>query len=181
MKNNCFTILCWFLPNINMNQPYVYICSLPLEPSSNLPPHPTLLACHRALVWVPWVIQQTPIGKLLHTWWCICSHAPLPIWTTPSSPYTVSTSLRSLSVSPLLPANRFISTIFLDSRLCFNIRYLFFSFWPTSLCVTSTSLELTPQFLDSSFFLWLGSIPQLLYPFIHWWTARLLPIPSYCK
>ena len=32
---NCFTILWWFLPFINMNQPLVYICPLPLEPSSN--------------------------------------------------------------------------------------------------------------------------------------------------
>ena len=32
------------------------------------------------------------------------------------------------------PANKFISTIFLDSRFCmYNIWYLFFSFWLTSL------------------------------------------------
>ena len=28
----------------------IHICPLPLEPPSNLPPHPTPLACHRALV-----------------------------------------------------------------------------------------------------------------------------------
>ena len=28
------TISCWFLPSINLNQPYVYICLLPLEPLS---------------------------------------------------------------------------------------------------------------------------------------------------
>ena len=130
----------------------------------------------------------SPLSHTANSHWEATSHMVVymfpcasPHLSHPSSPHTVSTSLHSLSVSPLLPANRFISTIFLDSRLCFNIRYLFSSFWPTSLCVTSTSLELTPQFLDSSFFLWLGSIPQLLYPFIHWWTARLLPFPSYCK
>ena len=32
-------MLCWFLPYISMNQPLVYICSLPLEPPSHLPPH----------------------------------------------------------------------------------------------------------------------------------------------
>ena len=32
--------------------------SLPLH----LPPCPTPLGCHRALVWVPWIIQQIPIG-----------------------------------------------------------------------------------------------------------------------
>ena len=29
LEDNCFTILCWFLPYINMNQPQVYIGSLP--------------------------------------------------------------------------------------------------------------------------------------------------------
>ena len=33
MEDNCFTVLCWFLPYISMNQPKVYICPLPLEPS----------------------------------------------------------------------------------------------------------------------------------------------------
>ena len=36
------------------------------------------------------------------------------------------------------PANRFISTIFLDSYICINIRYLCFSFWLTSLCLTAS-------------------------------------------
>ena len=36
LKDNCFTVLCWFLLNINMNQPQVYICPLPLEPPSHL-------------------------------------------------------------------------------------------------------------------------------------------------
>ena len=43
LEDNCFiiiTILCWFLPSINMNQPQVNVCSLPLNhlPSS----HPIL-------------------------------------------------------------------------------------------------------------------------------------------
>ena len=32
-----------------MNQPWVYICALPLKPPSHLPPHPTPLGCHRPL------------------------------------------------------------------------------------------------------------------------------------
>lgn len=43
----CFTILCWSLPYMNMNQPQVYTCPLS-EPSSHLPLHPILLGCHRA-------------------------------------------------------------------------------------------------------------------------------------
>ena len=38
LKDPCFTEACWFLPNINMNQPSVYICSLPLELPSHLLP-----------------------------------------------------------------------------------------------------------------------------------------------
>ena len=40
MEDNCFTILCWFLPNINMNQLQVYLCPLPLEPSPTTLPIP---------------------------------------------------------------------------------------------------------------------------------------------
>ena len=46
--DNCFTILCWLLPYINLNQPQVHICPLSSEPSSHLPPHPTRLGYHRA-------------------------------------------------------------------------------------------------------------------------------------
>ena len=52
LKDNCLTVLCWFLPNLNANQPWIYICALPLETPSHLPPHPTPLGCYRALVWV---------------------------------------------------------------------------------------------------------------------------------
>ena len=38
----------WFLPYINMSQPQVYVCPLPLGPPSHDPPHPTPLGYHRA-------------------------------------------------------------------------------------------------------------------------------------
>ena len=37
LEDNCFTILCWFLSYINVNQSSVYICSFPPEPPSHLP------------------------------------------------------------------------------------------------------------------------------------------------
>ena len=40
-----------------MNWHWVYICPLPLESPSHLPPHPTLIGCHRALA----------LGSLHHT------------------------------------------------------------------------------------------------------------------
>ena len=34
----------------------------------NLPPPPTPGGCYRALVWVPWVIQQIPTAYLFYIW-----------------------------------------------------------------------------------------------------------------
>ena len=49
LDDNCFTIFFWFLPYINMNQSWIYICLLLLEPLSHVLPHlPTLPGCHRA-------------------------------------------------------------------------------------------------------------------------------------
>ena len=60
LKDNCFTVLCWFLPYINKNQPWVQTCPLPFKPPSHRTPHPISLGCHRAPVWIPWIIQQIP-------------------------------------------------------------------------------------------------------------------------
>ena len=57
---------CSFLSVIDKNQPQVYPCPLPLKPSSYLSPYPTLLDCYRAPVWIPWVMQQIPIGYLFY-------------------------------------------------------------------------------------------------------------------
>ena len=48
MDAHNFTILWWFLPYTDMNQPWVYMCP-PSEPSSLFPPHPVPLGCPRAL------------------------------------------------------------------------------------------------------------------------------------
>ena len=62
---NCFTVLCWFLPHINMSQLLAYIYPLPLEPPSYLPLHPTPLGCLRALVWVPESCSKFPLAVCL--------------------------------------------------------------------------------------------------------------------
>ena len=54
----------WFLPNINMNQPLIYLCPLPPEHPSHFPPQPIALGCYQTPVWVPSVIQQIPIDFL---------------------------------------------------------------------------------------------------------------------
>ena len=40
LVDNFFTMLCWLLPFISMNQPEVYTYPFPLNPSSHLPPCP---------------------------------------------------------------------------------------------------------------------------------------------
>ena len=67
MEDNCFTILCWFLPYVTMNQPEAYICPFPVEPPSYLPLHPTLLGCYRASDWAPcWHIANSHWLSILH-------------------------------------------------------------------------------------------------------------------
>ena len=56
LEANYFTILWWFLPYIDMNQPCVYMCSPILKPPSHLPPHSIPLGCPRA----------PALGSLLH-------------------------------------------------------------------------------------------------------------------
>ena len=110
LKNNCFIILCWFLPHINMNQLYVYICPLPLEPLSHLPPHPTPLGCHRAPGLISCVLQQIPILHLLMYMFQCYS----PVRPTLSFPSCVTSCCLCLCLH-CCPANRLICTIFLGS------------------------------------------------------------------
>ena len=49
LGDSLFIILWRFLPHINMNWAYVYMCPLPLEPPSHLSLHHISLGCHRAL------------------------------------------------------------------------------------------------------------------------------------
>ena len=95
------TILCWFLPHINMNRSQVYICPIPLEPPSHLPSHPTPQGCH-----------STGLSSLCHTensHWMSILHIVMYMFpccsqfVPPSPSHTVSTRLFSMSESPLLP------------------------------------------------------------------------------
>ena len=74
--------LVWFWSYIK-NQLWVHPCPHPLKPPYHLPPHPTFLDCHRAPVWVAWVIWQISIGCLFYIWYYkfprYCLHGSQPL------------------------------------------------------------------------------------------------------
>ena len=102
MDNYCFTILCWFLPYIIMNQPQVYICPLPLEPSSHLPCHPIHSRLSQSTK------SELPASYSKFSLAVYFTHGNgyvsmlLSQFAPPAPSFTVSTSL-FMSVSPLLP------------------------------------------------------------------------------
>ena len=57
------------------------------------------------------------------------------------------------------PANKFISTIFLDSIYMHYIQYLFFSFWLTSLCIIGSRFIHLIRTDSHALFLQLSNIP----------------------
>ena len=77
------TILCWFLPYINMNQPQVCIFPLPPEPPSHFPPCSTPLGCHKALGWASCVTQRFPLA-IYFTYGNVCISMPLFQFVLPS-------------------------------------------------------------------------------------------------
>ena len=64
LKDNCFTILCWFLPYICMNQPWVYICPvlLKLPPISHPVPSPQVVTEH----WVELPVSHSKFPLALY-------------------------------------------------------------------------------------------------------------------
>ena len=81
--------------------------------------------------------------------------------------------------------NRFMSIVFLDSS--YKWYYIFVSLFLTYFTGwESPGLSMSLQMVQFCSFSWLGNIhfvqvPHLLYPFLCWWTFRLLPWPTYCK
>ena len=117
--------------------------------------------------WASCVKQQLPTSYLFYTCQCYflnSSPASFPCCAHRSLLYFFI-SFHSLQIDPK------IESVFVDSiDVCVNIRYLFLSFWLTSLCKilgSSTSLPLT-QIYSSYGWIILHCIyvPPLLCPFI---------------
>ena len=107
-----------------LNQLYVYIYSLPPEPPSH--PHPLCVGYHKAASWAPCVTQQLPAS--VHMLMLLSQFVP------PQLPaLCLQVHFLCLSLYPC-PANRFISTIFLDS-ICMG-----WCCFVTKLCPTLATL-----------------------------------------
>ena len=81
------------------------------------------------------------------------------------------------------PANRFIRTIFLDSTyMCVNMWYLFFSFWPTSLCIIDSRFIylIILRYSMCSFSQQLTLSVWGLFPRWEFWEFIFSPFRFYC-
>ena len=132
------------------------------------------------------IVHQTWTGDSFHIWYYTYFNAILS--NHPTLGFSQSPKVCSLYLCLFCClAHRFIITIFLNSiYICVNTLYWCFSFWLTSLCIIGSSFNhLIRTDSNALFNSWVifhcVYVPQLSYPFICWWTSRLLPCPSYCK
>ena len=94
--------VCFSRTSIRMNHRYS-LCPLPLETPSHLPPHPTPLSYYRALG-LSSLCHTTNSHRLSISYMVMCMFSMLLSQSVPPSlSPTVSTSVFSMSASPLLP------------------------------------------------------------------------------
>ena len=138
MESNYFIILWWFLPYIDMNQPWVYMCSpswTPLPPPSpshtsgssqcTSPEHPA--SCIEPELVIYFTYDNIHVSVLFSQ---IIPPSPSP--TESKSLFFMSVSLAVSHIGSLLPS-------FYISYIWINILYWCFSFWHTSLCIIGSS------------------------------------------
>ena len=105
------TILWWFLPYIDMNQPWVYMCPHPEHPSQ-LPPHPIPLGCPSA----------PALSALFHSSnlnWSSISHITI---------YMFQCCSLKLSHPQLLPQSQKVCSLHLCLFCCVTYRVIVLSF-----------------------------------------------------
>ena len=96
-------MLCWFLPYININQSWVYICPLPLEPLSHLPPIPPLQVTEHGFE-LPESYSKFPLA-ICFTYGSGCVSMLLSPFVPPS-PSPLCLQACSPCLSPLLPCKQ---------------------------------------------------------------------------
>ena len=133
--------------------------------------------------WTPCAIKPLPTSCLFHTWWCVYVDATLWIYPTLSFPHCVHKPILYIHIS--IPALQ-IGSLYHFSR--FHISALIYD-----ICFSLSDFTMCNRFyVHPPHYNWLTFIPlygwaifhciyvpQLLYPFIGWWTSRLLPRPGY--
>ena len=106
-------MLCWFLPYNNLNQLWLYIYPLPVEPPSPPPIHPSGSSQSGRLSSLCYIATSHWLSishMVVHICQCCLLNCPTLSFPTVSiSVFSTSLHLHSF------PENRFISTIFLDS------------------------------------------------------------------
>ena len=152
-----------------MNQPQVYMCPLPFETLSHLPPHSTLQVDTEPLFEFPEPYSKFPLA-IYFTYGSVSFHVTLSIHPTLSSPFPMSISLFSMPVSPLLPCKYILQYDFSRFHICVLEYDIYLSLsdslhFVQQVLGSSTSSELTQM----SSFLWLSNIPLCMYHsfFIH--------------
>ena len=158
LEDNCFTILGWFLPYINMNQPQVYTCPLSLERPSHLPPYSnsSRLSQSSGLSFLShtanshWLSVSHMI-EYMFLWYSLNSSHPLPPTLCPQV-CSLYLHLHCLSISFFQPGTWQISadpgagSVHTSKQTCWT------QTWPPSLGRVST---LVCVFFNSHFiFLW---------------------------
>ena len=129
MEDNYFTMLWRFLPYIDINRPWLHMCSPILNLPSLFPPHRTPLGYPRAPDLVVLLYASNCTDHLFYLWQYTCFNAILSNHPTLAFAHRLQKSIlyicfsfAALYIGSSLPS-------FYIPYICINIQYLCFSFW----------------------------------------------------
>ena len=149
LKDNCFTILCWFLAYISINQPEVYICLLLLESPSHLSPHPTPLGCHRAWVFLMASTKVNPFQKIFNLLCLDPTEESLPMTAIDWQNVFVKYEHLKVEVTPWSMGCR-MDVVLVGMKTLTSLSISFRALeWPGALSISCTMLKRIFFFLSS--------------------------------